>query len=83
MGLEDSLIKTQGCVTVMRDQEKSAPVTAGETYDVTIEGIAKQGDGIAKVDGFVIFVPGTKVGDKVRIKVNKVLRKFAFADKVE
>lgn len=67
----------------MNDQEKSAPVTSGETYDVTIEGIAKQGDGIAKVEGFVIFVPGTKVGDKVKIKVNKVLRKFAFADKVE
>jgi predicted RNA-binding protein with TRAM domain len=67
----------------MSDQEKSAPVVAGETYDVTIEGIAQQGDGIAKVEGFVIFVPGTKVGDKVKIKVDKVLRKFAFGAKVE
>ncbi|MDD1745854.1 MAG: TRAM domain-containing protein [Candidatus Methanoperedens sp.] len=66
----------------MRDQEKSAPVIAGETYDVSIEGIAKQGDGIAKVEGFVIFVPGTKVGDKVKIKVDKVMRKFAFGEKV-
>jgi len=45
-----------------------------ETYDVTIEGIAQKGDGIAKVEGFIIFVPGTKVGDKVTIKVEKVLR---------
>jgi predicted RNA-binding protein with TRAM domain len=67
----------------MNDQEKSAPVTAGETYDVTIEGIAQKGDGIAKVEGFIIFVPGTKVGDKVKIKVEKVLRKFAFGVKVE
>jgi predicted RNA-binding protein with TRAM domain len=67
----------------MRDQEKNAPVEAGETYDVSIEGIAKQGDGIAKVEGFVIFVPGTKVGDKVKIKVDKVMRKFAFGAKVE
>ncbi len=67
----------------MRDQEKSTPVVAGETYNVSIEGIAKQGDGIAKVEGFVIFVPGTKVGDKVKIKVDKVLRKFAFGTKVE
>ena len=67
----------------MRDQEKSAPVTAGETYDVTIDALAKQGDGIARVEGFVIFVPQTKVGDKVKIKVNKVLRKFAFGEKVE
>ena len=67
----------------MSDQEKSAPVVAGETYDVSIESIAKQGDGIAKVEGFVIFVPGTKVGDKVKIKVDKVMRKFAFGAKVE
>ena len=66
----------------MNDQEKSAPVKAGETYDVTIEGIAQKGDGIAKVEGFVVFVPGTKVGDKIKIKVEKVLRKFAFGVKV-
>ena len=67
----------------MTDQEKSAPVRVGETYDVTIEGIAQKGDGIAKVEGFVVFVPGTKVGDKIKIKVEKVLRKFAFGVKVE
>ncbi|MBU3966649.1 MAG: TRAM domain-containing protein [Euryarchaeota archaeon] len=67
----------------MTDQEKSSPVTVGETYDVTIEGIAQKGDGIAKVEGFVVFVPGTKVGDKITIKVEKVLRKFAFGVKVE
>ena len=67
----------------MTEQEKSSPVTVGETYDVTIESIAQKGDGIAKVEGFVVFVPGTKVGDKIRIKVEKVLRKFAFGVKVE
>jgi predicted RNA-binding protein with TRAM domain len=64
-------------------QESNAPVTAGETYDVSIDDIAKEGDGIARVEGFVIFVPGTKVGDKVKIKVSKVMRKFAIAEKVE
>lgn len=63
--------------------EKDAPVSVGKTYDVSIENIAKEGDGIAKVEGFVIFVPETKVGDNVTIKVNKVFRKFAFAEKVE
>ena len=45
--------------------------------DVTIEAIAAKGDGIAKKEGFVIFVPGTQVGDKVRIRVTKVMRKVA------
>jgi len=64
-------------------QEKNAPVTVGETYDVSITDIAKEGDGIARIEGFVIFVPAAKVGDNVKIKVNKVMRKFAIAEKVE
>ncbi|HEX7627899.1 MAG TPA: TRAM domain-containing protein [Candidatus Methanoperedens sp.] len=63
-------------------QEKVAPVVVGESYDVSIDDIAKEGDGIARVEGFVIFVPQTKVGDKVKITVNKVMRKFAIAEKV-
>ncbi len=62
-------------------QERVAPVKVGESYDVSIDDIAKEGDGIARVQGFVIFVPQTKVGDKVKIKVNKVMRKFAIAEK--
>ncbi|TQD29250.1 TRAM domain-containing protein [Methanolobus vulcani] len=64
-------------------EESTAPVEAGETYDVTIEDIAREGDGIARVSGFVIFVPGTSVGDEVNIKITKVLRKFAFAEVAE
>ncbi|SFM28400.1 TRAM domain-containing protein [Methanolobus profundi] len=64
-------------------EESTAPVDAGETYEVTIEDIAREGDGIARVSGFVIFVPGTSVGDEVTIKVTKVLRKFAFGEVAE
>lgn len=65
------------------NKETNAPVVAGETYDVSIEDIAREGDGIARIEGFVIFVPQTKVGDKVTIKVNKVMRRFAVAEKVQ
>jgi len=65
------------------NQEYSAPVTVGENYDVSIEDLAREGDGVAKVEGFIIFVPGTKVGDEVTIKVNKVMRKFAIAEVVD
>ncbi len=64
-------------------EESTAPVDAGETYEVTIEDLAREGDGIARVSGFVIFVPGTSVGDEVSIKVTKVMRKFAFAELAE
>ncbi|MEM4201523.1 MAG: TRAM domain-containing protein, partial [Nitrososphaerales archaeon] len=33
------------------------PVTVGEEYDVNISDISRRGDGIAKIEGFIIFVP--------------------------
>ena len=63
--------------------ERTVPIEIGETYEVTIEDIAREGDGIARVKGFVIFVPNTKVGENLTIRVSKVMRKFAFAEKVE
>ena len=68
---------------MFREESHSVPVEEGETYDVTIQDIARQGDGIARIEGFVIFVPSTKVGDEVQIKVDRVLPKFAFATLVE
>ena len=68
---------------MFREESRLAPVEEGEIYDVTIQDIARQGDGIARIEGFVIFVPNTKVGDEVKIKVERVLSKFAFASVVE
>lgn len=59
-----------------------APVSVGEELDVTIEAVGEKGDGIAKKNGFVLFIPNVKEGDKVKIKVNKVLKKVGFADVV-
>lgn len=64
---------------LFREQNKNAPVSAGGVHDVTIESIARKGDGIARIQGFVIFVPGTKVGDQVKIKIEQVMPKFAIA----
>ena len=68
---------------MFREESSAVSVEESEVYDVTIQDIARQGDGIARIEGFVIFVPGTKVGDEVRIKVERVLPKFAFASVVE
>lgn len=58
------------------------PVKVGEERDVTIEEISRRGDGIAKIQNFVIFIPETKVGDKVKIKVTRVASRHAIAEKV-
>lgn len=60
----------------------SKPVQVGEEHEVTIEEVSRRGDGIAKIQNFVIFVPETKVGDKVKIKVTRVGSRYATAEKV-
>jgi predicted RNA-binding protein with TRAM domain len=62
---------------------KPSPVRVGEEYDVKIESLSKRGDsGVARVQGLVIFVAGTKVGDAVKVKISKVGRGYATADLV-
>jgi predicted RNA-binding protein with TRAM domain len=59
------------------------PVETGKEYTVDIIGTGRSGDGIARVQGFVIFVKNAKAGDKnVKIKVNSVGDRFAIADVV-
>jgi len=59
-----------------------APVKVGDEVDVKIEAVGEKGDGIAKKDGFVIFVPNTKEGDEVKVKVTRVLRRVGFGEVV-
>ncbi|MGF7119551.1 putative RNA-binding protein with TRAM domain [Methanobacterium oryzae] len=62
---------------------KTAPIEEGEEYDVKIEDVGKEGDGITRIEGFVVFVPNTKAGDEVKVKIVSVRRKFGFAEKIE
>lgn len=65
-----------------RSRRSFSPVKEGDELDVKIEAVGAKGDGIAKKDGFVLFVPNTKEGDEVRVRVSRVLRRVGFADVV-
>ena len=58
------------------------PVNVGEEYDVEIESVAEKGDGVAKIKGLIVFVPGAQKGDKLKIKIKELKRKCAIAEKV-
>ena len=58
------------------------PVKEGDTYDVEIEGVGEKGDGIARVEGYVIIVPNVQKGDKVKVKINAVRGKVSFGEVV-
>jgi predicted RNA-binding protein with TRAM domain len=55
----------------------------GKEYDVTISDTSRRGDGIAKIDGFVIFVAGGKQGQSAKIKVTQVSNRYAMGAIVE
>lgn len=59
------------------------PVKEGEEYEIVIESIGKKGDGIGKVDGFVVIVPDTKKGDKVKVLISAVRGAVSFGKVVE
>ena len=65
-----------------RFDDRPKPVETGKEYDVSITEISRKGDGIARVDGFVIFVKGGQVGQNAKIKVTQVGGRFATAEVV-
>jgi predicted RNA-binding protein with TRAM domain len=59
------------------------PVEVGKEYNVSISDTSRRGEGIARIEGFVVFVPGTKQGQNVRIKVTQVSERFASGQVVQ
>lgn len=58
------------------------PIEQGERYDILIEDQGDEGDGIARIDGFVVFVPDAEPGENVSIEITNVAENFGFAEKV-
>ncbi|MDA4122627.1 MAG: TRAM domain-containing protein [Thaumarchaeota archaeon] len=59
------------------------PVKVGQELDVEITEMSRRGDGIARIQGFVVFVPRATNGQKVKIKVASVRPNFAVAEIIE
>ena len=58
------------------------PVEVGKEYDVDVTDVSRQGDGISRIQGFVIFVKNGKPGQKLKVQVNQVGARFATATTV-
>jgi predicted RNA-binding protein with TRAM domain len=64
---------------VKRQGPLPKPVEAGKIYEVDIAEITGKGDGIARVQGFIVFIENGKIGNKIRVKVTEVADRFAKA----
>lgn len=58
-------------------------IQKNQEYIVDIIDNGFEGEGIAKIDNFTIFIPGTIKGEKVRILIVKVLSSHGFGKIVE
>ena len=61
----------------------TAPVEEGDRVEVEIEELGEEGDGIAYVEGYSLFVPGTEVGETVTVVVDDIKPRFGFAKRVD
>ncbi len=65
------------------DRFPPKPVEIGKEYEVDVQETSRRGEGIARIQGLVTFIPNTKPGDHVKIKIIRISRRFAEAEVVE
>jgi len=71
-----------GNKSLYRGSSTSKPVEIGKQYEVEITEISRQGDGVARVQGFVMFIKNGKVSQNVKVQVERVGARFATATPV-
>jgi 23S rRNA (uracil1939-C5)-methyltransferase len=62
---------------------KQARPRTGDEIELTIDRLAHGGAGVARLEGYVVFVRGAVPGDRVRARMRKAKRSFGEADTVE
>ena len=61
----------------------TAPVRDGDRLTAEIVDEGSEGDGVAKVEDYTLFVPGASESEKVEIAVTDVKPRFGFAERVD
>ena len=59
------------------------PFAYHQELDVTIENLTNEGAGVARVDGWVVFVPFTLAGERVKCRVFRNHKNYSEADLIE
>lgn len=65
-----------------RNRFPPKPVEIGKEYEVDIQETSRRGEGIARIKGLVTFIPNTKPGDHVKIRITRMSGRFAEAEVV-
>jgi predicted RNA-binding protein with TRAM domain len=60
----------------------ATPVKENQEVDVVKADVGSRGDGIARIQSYMIFVPRSKIGERVKVRILSVREKFAVAEKI-
>ncbi|RDI38482.1 23S rRNA (uracil(1939)-C(5))-methyltransferase RlmD [Falsibacillus pallidus] len=55
-----------------------APVEKNEYYDVVFKDLTHDGNGVAKIDGYPVFVPNALPGEEAKVKIVKPSKGYGF-----
>ena len=58
------------------------PVKLNGEYEVTIQDVSRRGEGVARIKGFIVFVPNARVGEKLRVRITRLGSRYAVAERV-
>ncbi len=58
-------------------------IKKNDLFDVDIEDMSEDGEGIGKVDGYTLFVKDAVIGDRARVKVMKTKKTYGYARLME
>uniref|UniRef100_UPI002714A906 23S rRNA (uracil(1939)-C(5))-methyltransferase RlmD n=1 Tax=Anaerotignum sp. TaxID=2039241 RepID=UPI002714A906 len=61
----------------------SLPVEKNKTYEITIDALGSNGEGIGRIDGFTIFVEGALPEEFVRILIVKLKKSYGYGKLIE
>lgn len=61
---------------------QTRPVKENQEMEVVIDDIGSRGDGIARIEGYLIFVPSCKIGERIKVRIRSAGDKFALAEKM-
>ena len=50
-----------------------------QIFEIKIEDMSEQGEGIGKVDGYTLFVKDALIGDTVEARATKVKQNYGYA----
>ncbi|MBR9678095.1 MAG: TRAM domain-containing protein [Nanoarchaeota archaeon] len=58
--------------------DKFIPVRVGDKHEVKIMSQGEKGDGIVKINGYIVFVPEAEASKKYNIEITKTFPRFGF-----